>query len=245
MARILVVDDEQHLCGALKLLLELEGYEVMTANDGLSALDIVGNQKIDLVITDVRMPRMDGMQLLKKVHQTNPLIPVIVMTAYANLKDGIQAMKDGAYHYLMKPFENDEVKLQVKKSLEELRLRSELAYLRDELDQQYPFKNIIGHSEAMLQVFELIRRVAPSKSTVLITGESGTGKELVARAIHDNSPRRDKAMIKVNCVAIPDTLLESELFGHVKGASRMQHIPNRENLNCPKEGPSSWMKSGI
>jgi DNA-binding NtrC family response regulator len=218
MARILVVDDEQHLCGALKLLLELEGYEVMTANDGLAAFEIVTLQKIDLVMTDVRMPRMDGIQLLKKVHEIYPLIPVIVMTAYANLKDGIQAMKDGAYHYLMKPFENDEVKLQVKKALEEQRLRSELAYLRDELDQKYPFKNIVGRSEAMQQVFELIRRVAPSKSTVLITGESGTGKELVSRAIHDNSPRRDKAMIKVNCVAIPDTLLESELFGHVKGA---------------------------
>lgn len=218
MARILIVDDEEHICGALKLLLEIEGYEVLTASDGLSALEIVADQKIDLVITDVRMPGMDGMQLLKKIHQQYPMIPVIVMTAYANLKDGIQAMKDGAYHYLMKPFENDEVKLQVKKALDEQRLRSELAYLRDELEQKYPFKNIVGRSPAMQQVFELIRRVSPSKSTVLITGESGTGKELVSRAIHDNSPRRDKAMIKVNCVAIPDTLLESELFGHVKGA---------------------------
>ncbi len=218
MAKILVVDDEQNLRGALKLLLELEGYTVETASNGLEGLEAIHQDNFDLVISDVRMPKMDGLEMLKEIRKTNSLLPVILITAFASIDDVITAIQEKAVNYIKKPFENSEVLHAVKKELVEKNLRYEIAYLRDEIDQSHPYKNIIGHSKPMQSVFELIRRVAPSKSTVLITGETGTGKELIARAIHDNSPRRDKPLIKVNCIAIPDTLLESELFGHVKGA---------------------------
>ncbi len=218
MAKILVVDDEQNLRGALKLLLELEGYTVETASNGLEGLEAIHQDNFDLVISDVRMPKMDGLEMLREIRKTNSLLPVILITAFASIDDVITAIQEKAVNYIKKPFENSEVLHAVKKELVEKNLRYEIAYLRDEIDQSHPYKNIIGHSKPMQAVFELIRRVAPSKSTVLITGETGTGKELIARAIHDNSPRRDKPLIKVNCIAIPDTLLESELFGHVKGA---------------------------
>ena len=218
MAKILVVDDEQNLRGALKLLLELEGYTVETASNGLEGLEAIHQDNFDLVISDVRMPKMDGLEMLKEIRKNNSLLPVILITAFASIDDVITAIQEKAVNYIKKPFENSEVLHAVKKELVEKNLRYEIAYLRDEIDQSHPYKNIIGHSKPMQSVFELIRRVAPSKSTVLITGETGTGKELIARAIHDNSPRRDKPLIKVNCIAIPDTLLESELFGHVKGA---------------------------
>jgi len=218
MAKILIVDDEEHVRGSIKMLLEFEGYQILTASNGQEALDLLQQEDFDLVISDVRMPKMTGLDLLHHIKKMNPLLPVMMITAHATVDDVIEAMREGAFNYLKKPYENDEVVLLVKKALEMNRLQRQIAYLRDEIDQTHPFKNFIGHSPAIKSVFELIRRVAPTFSTVLITGESGTGKELVARAIHDNSPRRDKPMIKVNCVAIPDTLLESELFGHVKGA---------------------------
>jgi len=218
MAKILVVDDEQNLRGALKLLLELEGYNVETASNGLEGLDAIQKDSFDLIISDVRMPKMDGLEMLREIRKFNTLIPVILITAFASIDDVITAIQEKAINYIKKPFENSEVLHAVQKALEEKYLRTENAYLRDEIEQTHPYKNIIGHSKAMQSVFDLIRRVSPSKSTVMITGETGTGKELVARAIHDSSPRRDKPLIKVNCIAIPDTLLESELFGHVKGA---------------------------
>ena len=218
MSRILIIEDETNLRGSLKLLFDIEGYEVDDAKDGLEGLSLFKTNTYDAILTDVKMPQMGGLEVLREVRKLDPLMPVILITAFASIDDVIIAMREGAYNYIKKPFENEEVILQVKKAIEERRLHSQIAYLRDEIDRNYPFKSIIGHSSAMESVFELIRRVAPSKSTVLVTGESGTGKELVARAIHDNSPRRDKPMVKVNCVAIPDTLLESELFGHVKGA---------------------------
>jgi len=218
MARILIIEDETNLRGSLKLLFEMDGYEADTAKDGVEGIAAFKNQNYDLVLTDVKMPNMGGLEVLRQVKKQAPLMPVILITAFASIDDVIIAMKEGAYNYIKKPYENQEVLLQAKKAIEEKQLHSQIAYLRDEIDRNYPFKSIIGHSKAIENVFELIRRVAPSQSTVLITGESGTGKELITRAIHDHSNRRNKPMVKVNCIAIPDNLLESELFGHVKGA---------------------------
>ncbi|MDI6782509.1 MAG: sigma-54 dependent transcriptional regulator [bacterium] len=216
---ILVVDDEVRLCDLLRIALEQKGYEVKTANNAEQAIAILKNTSIDLVLSDIRMPGMNGLDLLKTVKEFDVTVPVILMTAYGAIESAIQAMRDGAYHYLLKPFDKlDSLELTVAQALKWRRLLIENQYLRQEVDSQYPFKHIIGTSPAIQQVFELIRRVAPTTSTVLITGESGTGKELVARAIHEASLRKEKPMVKVNCVAIPDTLLESELFGHVKGA---------------------------
>ena len=219
MFTILIVDDEIRLCEVLQLALEQKGYEVKLANNGEQALSLLKNTTIDLVLSDIRMPGMNGLDLLKTVKETDVTIPVILMTAFATVESAITALREGAYDYLLKPFDKlDTLELTVAQALQWRRLLNENEYLRQEVDRQYPFKQIIGTSPAIQQVFELIRRVAPTTSTVLITGESGTGKELVARAIHEASPQKDKPMVKVNCVAIPDTLLESELFGHVKGA---------------------------
>jgi two-component system NtrC family response regulator len=219
MFTILIVDDEIRLCEVLQLALQQKGYAVKLANNAEQALSLLKNTTIDLVLSDIRMPGMNGLDLLKTVKETDVTIPVILMTAFATVESAITALREGAYDYLLKPFDKlDTLELTVAQALQWRRLLNENEYLRQEVDRQYPFKQIIGTSPAIQQVFELIRRVAPTTSTVLITGESGTGKELVARAIHEASPRRDKPMVKVNCVAIPDTLLESELFGHVKGA---------------------------
>jgi two-component system, NtrC family, response regulator PilR len=216
---ILIVDDERPLCDLLKMALEEKGYAVQVAHDAEPALAILKTTTVDLVLSDIRMPGMSGLELLKSVKEIDITIPVILMTAYGTIESAVQAMRDGAYHYLLKPFDKlDTLELTVAQALQWRRLLVENQYLRQEVDSQYPYKQIIGSSPAIHQTFELIRRVAPTSSTVLITGESGTGKELVARAIHEASPRKSKPMVKVNCVAIPDTLLESELFGHVRGA---------------------------
>jgi DNA-binding NtrC family response regulator len=216
---ILIVDDERPLCDLLKMALSEKGYEVQVAHDAEQALVILKTATINLVLSDIRMPGMSGMELLKSIKEIDITIPVILMTAYGTIESAVQAMRDGAYHYLLKPFDKlDTLEMTVAQALQWRRLLIENQYLRQEVDAQYPYKQIIGTSPALQRTFELIRRVAPTSSTVLITGESGTGKELVARAIHEASPRKEKPMVKVNCVAIPDTLLESELFGHVKGA---------------------------
>lgn len=216
---ILIVDDERPLCDLLKMALEEKGYDIQIAHDAEPALAILKATSVDLVLSDIRMPGMNGMELLKSIKEIDITIPVILMTAYGTIESAVQAMRDGAYHYLLKPFDKlDTLEMTVAQALQWRRLLIENQYLRQEVDNQYPYKQIIGASPAIQRTFELIRRVAPTSSTVLITGESGTGKELVARAIHEASPRKGKPMVKVNCVAIPDTLLESELFGHVKGA---------------------------
>lgn len=216
---ILIVDDERPLCDLLKMALEEKGYEVQVAHDAEQALSLLKTSTTDLVLSDIRMPGMNGMELLKAIKEIDITIPVILMTAYGTIESAVQAMRDGAYHYLLKPFDKlDTLELTVAQALQWRRLLIENQYLRQEVDNQYPYKQIIGSSPAIKRTFELIRRVAPTSSTVLITGESGTGKELVARAIHEASPRKGKPMVKVNCVAIPDTLLESELFGHLRGS---------------------------
>ncbi len=218
METILVVDDERNFLVVLKSLLEEEGYEVLTAADSLVALDVVEHTDLDAVVTDMKMPHLDGIGLLERIKKINPDLPVIMMTAYGTIEKAVEAMKKGAYDYITKPFSNEELKVTIRKAVDIYRLVKENRYLNQELRNQYNFGNIVGKSKPMQEIFSLIQKVAKTRATVLITGESGTGKELVARAIHYNSPRQNKPFISVNCAALPESLLESELFGHEKGS---------------------------
>ena len=216
--RILVVDDEERMRQLLTKVLRRAGYVVDGAPCGREALALARLQPFDVVLTDIRMPGMDGMQLLRALREEATETTVVMMTAFGSVDDAVQAMKEGAYHYISKPFQMDEVLIVVERAVEEKRLRRELVSMRAALQERYGFANLVGKSKLMREVYDLIERVAPSTAKVLIQGRSGTGKELVARAIHVNSPRRDQPFVPVNCSAIPDQLLESELFGHVKGA---------------------------
>ncbi len=218
MERILVVDDEKNYLLVLETLLSGEGYEVRTAQSGARALVLVEEDEPDLVITDMRMPRMSGLELINGLKKRAPDLPVIVMTAFGTVENAVEAMKAGAVDYIMKPFENQALLLTVEKAVKLRRLMTQNRLLREEVDKGRGFAEIIGQSKPMHEVFALVDKVAATKATVLLTGESGTGKELVARAIHARSPRRDEPFVAVNCMALPDTLLESELFGHEKGA---------------------------
>lgn len=218
MSKILVVDDEQSMRDFLAILLTKEGHEIATAGNGADALRAVQNEIFDLVITDMKMPGADGMEVLKSVKEISPDTVVIMITAFATTEAAVEAMKIGAYDYIIKPFKVDELKLIINNSLEKRYLRKENILLKREIESKSGFANFIGKSEPMQKVFSLIRQVADTKSTVLITGESGTGKELVAKAVHFNSPRKNGPFVTVNCGALPETLLESELFGYMKGA---------------------------
>ncbi len=218
METVLIVDDEKNYPLILAAVLEEEGFETMTANSGQEAIEILSNSDVDLVLTDMKMPSMDGIELLENVKAKDPELPVIMMTAYGTVEKAVEAMQKGAYNYIMKPFENDSLVIYVKKAVAVYQMVKENRQLRSAVKSQYSFGNIIGKSKAMTDVFETIRKIAPTNATVLIEGESGTGKELVAKAIHFNSPRRNKPFVAVNCSAFAETLLESELFGHEKGA---------------------------
>ncbi len=216
--RVLVIDDEENLRHYLQLVLGEAGYQVEAAADGQEALERMQHQTWDIVLCDIRMPRMDGMAFLKEVKARGLEGTIIMMSAYGTADTAVEAMKIGAYDYVSKPFNADEIILTLKKAEERERLREENIRLKEEVQRVYDLENIVAKSEAMRKVFDLIKKVARYKSSVLITGESGTGKELVARAIHYNSDRKEKPLISINCGAIPENLLESELFGHVKGA---------------------------
>ncbi len=218
MSKILIVDDEQSMRDFLSIMLKKEGYEVAAADTAGAGLKAVQGEIFDLVISDVRMPGMDGIELLKAVKEISPETVVVMITAHATAETAVEAMKLGAYDYITKPFKVDEIKLVIQKALEKRNLRKENILLKREMESRVGFENFIGSSEPMMKVFKLIRQVADTNSTVLITGESGTGKELVARAIHMNCLRKDKTFVTVNCGALPETLLESELFGYMKGA---------------------------
>ena len=215
---ILIVDDEERMCQVLSMVLSRAGFLPRTFTDGRDALAALKETPVDLVITDLSMPVMDGLTLLKEVKQHDRDIPVILITAHATVKSAITAMKEGAFDYIIKPFENEDLKNIVGNALALSRLSKENRYLREELKTRYLIDGMIGESPEMQVIFELIRRVAASKATVLITGDSGTGKELVARAIHFNSPRVGNPFVAVNCKAFTETLLESEMFGYEKGA---------------------------
>jgi len=216
--RILIVEDEKSMREVLKILLEGENYEVVSASDGLEGLSHIEKDIFDLVITDVKMPKVDGFELLIKVKEMSPNTIVIMITAFGTTEAAIEAMKLGAYDYINKPFKIDEIRLIVKKAIEKKRLREELSLLRKKTKTSYTLENIIGKSPQMQELFKLIPRIAQSNSNVLITGESGSGKELVAIALHNLSQRKDGNFVTVNCAAFPEGLLESELFGHMKGS---------------------------
>lgn len=216
--RILVVDDDESLRWVTQAQLQQSGYDVAAAADGVSALDIVRQRPPDLVITDLNMPAMSGLELLKKIRAEYPEIIVIVVTAFGTVENAVEAMKSGAYDYITKPVNMDELRLIVSRGLEHLDLKEEVRQLRANLDRKYGFENILGRSKSLLYVLDMAARAAQATSTVLIRGETGTGKELLAKAIHFNSGRKNKPFVTINCGAIPKDLLESELFGYVKGS---------------------------
>jgi len=216
MPKILVVDDELSMREFLEILLKKEGYEVITASDGEEASRLFKKDHYNLIIADIRMPKMDGLTLLHRIKEHHPHMPVVMITAYASPEDAILAMKEGAYDYITKPFKVEEIKSVVKSSLEGKPLVDKV--LEKQKKPKDRFGDLVGKSPAMLRTYDIIQRAAPVKTNILISGGSGTGKELVARAIHKNSPRREKPFVTINCSAIPENLLESELFGHERGS---------------------------
>ncbi len=218
MSRILVVDDEAAMRDLLRIVLEKERHEVLTANDGVTGLSLASSRDVDLVISDIKMPGLDGVGLLAGLRQQGHTMPVIMITAYAESESAIQAMKQGAYDYLTKPFKMDEIKLVIRRALTEAARQAETEAEPAPQIVEPQLRSIIGRGPRMVELYKLISRVASVDSSILITGESGTGKELVARTIHYNSPRANKPFVAINCGAIPEELLESELFGHVKGS---------------------------
>jgi len=216
--RILVVDDEPNMLGLFKKVLGKEGYEVVAVSSGEEAIEKLETERFDLLISDLKMPGLNGLDLLKKTKSVSPTLPCIMLTAHGTIDSAVSAMREGAYDYLPKPINNEEIKLTVKKALDLHRLTREVEHLREKVGVESALGNIIGRSKPMRDLFRLIRLVGDSPTTVLIYGESGTGKELIARAIHQQSPRRDHPFVAVDCGALPETLLESELFGHVRGS---------------------------
>jgi len=215
---ILIVDDEKSLLDLLSVVFKKEGYRVKTCLAAPRVFDLIEKEDIDLLICDIKMPQISGLEILKHMKEKRPNIPVVMITAYGSVKQAVEALKAGAEHYVVKPFDVDELKIIVSQGLEKKKLKEENILLKRDLKQKYSFENIIGKSKAMQEVYSLIEKISATDSTVLITGESGTGKELAARAIHLLSRRRDSPFVSINCAALPEELLESELFGHVKGS---------------------------
>ncbi|MDD5483597.1 MAG: sigma-54 dependent transcriptional regulator [Kiritimatiellae bacterium] len=218
MAKILLVDDEASILSVLSVLLKAEGYEVVPVDNGEKALELLKTTPFDLMISDIRMRPMDGITLLKAARELKSAMSVLMVTGYGTIETAVEALKYGAFDYITKPFKVDELLITVQRALEYNRTINENLDLKAQLTGKYRFENIIAESRSMQHVCEMIERVAPTDATVLIYGESGTGKELVAQAIHAHSPRKNKKFLPLNCAALPEPLLESELFGHVKGA---------------------------
>lgn len=215
---ILIADDEVEIRESLSMVLQDEGLQCLTAGDGEEALDIILRDDIDILITDIRMPKIDGMQLLKKTKEVSPKTLIILITAYATVQTAVESLRNGASDYILKPLDFDEVVLRIKHLMRHKELEYENKYLREQIDQSYNFNFIVGESAAMKELYRMIKRIGKTNTNVLITGRSGTGKELIARAIHADSERSQKPFIPVNCGAIPENLFESELFGYRKGA---------------------------
>jgi two-component system response regulator HydG len=220
---ILIVDDDKAHRTMLRTLLGGWGYMIEEADDGDTAIQMVHDKPFDLILMDIRMVRVSGPEALKAIKSYNPAIPIIIMTAYSSVETAVETLKNGAYDYLTKPLDFDELKMAMERAMDHTRLREENRQLRDQLGEKFDRRNIIGRSPAMNKILEIVNQVAPSEATVLISGESGTGKEMIAGAIHYNSPRKNGPYIKINCAAITETLLESELFGHEKGAFTGAH----------------------
>jgi len=215
---ILVVDDDDAHRTMLRTLVGGWGYDIVEANDGSTAIERVQERPFDLILMDIRMLKVSGLQALERIKAFNPAIPVTIMTAYSSVETAVEALKKGAYDYLTKPLDFDKLRLTIERAMEHTRLKEENRLLKESLGKHFDMQNIIGRSPAMISLLETVAHVAPSEATVMITGESGTGKELIAGVIHYNSPRKDGPFVKINCAAITETLLESELFGHEKGS---------------------------
>jgi len=216
--RILVVDDEDSIREFLDIMLRKEGYEVTCVEDGQKAIDVLKKKSFDMIISDLQMPHVTGIELLRHVKENYPDLLFMMITAFGTTESAVEAMKAGAYDYITKPFKIDEVRINISNALNSRHLEIENRTLKKELKKEYSFQNLVGNSETMHRIYDLIKRVSQSPTNVLITGESGTGKEMIAKAIHYNGPLKDKPFVTVNCGAIPETLMESEMFGHKKGS---------------------------
>ena len=236
METILIVDDEKNYLVVLSTFLSGEGYETLTASTAQQALEIAETADLDLVLTDMKMPTMDGIELLKRIKEKTPDLPVVMMTAYGTVEKAVGAMQLGAFNFIQKPFQNETLKQIVNKAVGTYKVLKENRRLIRALEDRYHFNNVIGKSKPMQAVFDIIQKVAHTKATVLITGESGTGKELIARAIHFNSPRRNRPFVAVSCAALTQTLLESELFGHEKGAFTGATFTKKGRFELADEG---------
>ncbi len=218
MEKILIIDDEKSVLDMLNVVFKKEGYRVKKSLSAQKALELIDEEDFDLILSDIRLPQISGMELLRKVKEKKPGIPVIMITAYGTIKQAVEAFKAGAIDYVVKPFDVEELKIIVSQGLEKIKLKEENILLKKELKEKYSFKNMVGKSKKMKEIYSLIEKLAATDSTVLITGESGTGKEMAARAVHLLSQREDNRFVSLNCGALPENLLESELFGHVKGS---------------------------
>jgi DNA-binding NtrC family response regulator len=218
MENVLIIDDEKSLLDLLSVVFKKEGYGVRTALSAAKGFEVLDKEDIDLVVTDIKMPETDGMEVLKLVRENHPDVPVVMITAYGSINQAVEALKAGALDYVVKPFDVEELKIIVGRGLAERQLRQENILLKRDLKERYSFENMIGKSRSMQEIYILIEKVASTDSTVLVTGESGTGKEMAARAIHFQSGRHDHQFVSINCAALPENLLESELFGHTKGS---------------------------
>src|SRR5262249_47347201 len=218
LGRVLVIDDEAEIRESMETLLQLEGYAVSSAATGREGINLIGERTFDVVLLDLALPDKNGMDVLAEIHASNPMQPVIMITAYGTVENAVRAMQNGATNFIQKPWDNEKLLADVRSAVARQKAEEENIQLKRALKQRYDFENIVGKSEAMLKIFDLVAQVAPSRSTVLLQGESGTGKELIAKAIHLHSPRRDRPFVPVNTGSMPPDLLESTLFGHVKGA---------------------------
>ncbi len=218
MEKILIIDDEKSILDLLSVVFKKEGYRVRATLSAKKALELLNKEEFGLILTDIKLPEMSGFEILKRVRESKPDIAVVMITAYGNVKQAVEALKAGAFDYVVKPFDVDELKIIVAKALEKKRLQEENILLRKELKEKSSFETVIGKSKKIKQVYSMIEKIAGTDSTILVTGESGTGKELAARAIHSLSPREENRFVSINCGALPENLLESELFGHVEGA---------------------------
>lgn len=218
MDRLLIIDDERSILDLLRVVFQKEGYQVETSLSASKALELIEKHDFDLVISDIKLPEMSGMEILRKVKKEKPEIPFVMITAYGSIKQAVEALKAGALDYVVKPFDVEELKIVVAHGLEKRKLKEENILLKKELREKYRFENMIGKSKKMREIYNLIEKIAGTDSTVLVTGESGTGKEMATREIHFLSQRREKPFVSINCGALPENLLESELFGHTKGS---------------------------
>jgi DNA-binding NtrC family response regulator len=234
--RILILDDEPDVAGSWVRILESSGYRCVATSQAEEALHVLESERPDLLLTDLRMPGVDGMEMLRRARQIDPQMPVVMLTGYASLESAVAAVKAGAFDYLSKSFSNDQLRLTVERALTRRRLELENVHLREQLRGVFGFENIVGRSVALQQVLELVRKAARSDANILILGESGTGKELIARAIHANSPRAAQPFVPVDCASLPENLLESEVFGHEKGAFTGAVAAKRGLMEAAQQG---------